>query len=426
MLKYIPKSDINLRPFKVYKTFSVTEDTYTSLLAYNHTGSTNSLSTNELFENGLYHQIYSMYYRDPHNVLTSYGDILPISESYNTTDSQRYLNTAARVISIPQKNFGERIKPLSVSITSNTIGERVEDDGYGNLRSKTNKFNLISLNVETGEFSFYDTIGQIITLNFTDINLNNSTITLVGQTNEFTNFRAVINDNLISFTGIIEGYSNILRETIGNVFYSHGLITVTKDIVSGSEPGSRYNFFDDYDLTYKSTTTIYENEILLTINEDEFNVSTNPTSYIEMNVETGSIYVTNSAIVYEIIAGDDAGGFVNYYDQFGVEQTLSIEPNNTYGFSVSKLMDYELINCEYTISDKGGIKWRQSDKYQKPQFSEYEYSSSVDLTGSYLAPYITTIGLYDENMDMVAVAKLAKPVKSMPDLPVNFLVRFDT
>ena len=426
MLKHIPKSDINLRPFKVYKTFSVTEDTYTSLLAYNHTGSTNSLSTNELFENGLYHQIYSMYYRDPHNVLTSYGDILPISESYNTTDSQRYLNTAARVISIPQKNFGERIKPLSVSITSNTIGERVEDDGYGNLRSKTNKFNLISLNVETGEFSFYDTIGQIITLNFTDINLNNSTITLVGQTNEFTNFRAVINDNLISFTGIIEGYSNILRETIGNVFYSHGLITVTKDIVSGSEPGSRYNFFDDYDLTYKSTTTIYENEILLTINEDEFNVSTNPTSYIEMNVETGSIYVTNSAIVYEIIAGDDAGGFVNYYDQFGVEQTLSIEPNNTYGFSVSKLMDYELINCEYTISDKGGIKWRQSDKYQKPQFSEYEYSSSVDLTGSYLAPYITTIGLYDENMDMVAVAKLAKPVKSMPDLPVNFLVRFDT
>jgi hypothetical protein len=29
-------------------------------------------------------------------------------------------------------------------------------------------------------------------------------------------------------------------------------------------------------------------------------------------------------------------------------------------------------------------------------------------------------------MDMVAVAKLATPIKSMPDLPVNFLVRIDT
>jgi hypothetical protein len=65
-------------------------------------------------------------------------------------------------------------------------------------------------------------------------------------------------------------------------------------------------------------------------------------------------------------------------------------------------------------------------KYQKAIFADYEYSSSIDTTGSYLAPYITTIGLYDENMDMVAVAKLATPVKSTPDLPVNFLVRFDS
>jgi hypothetical protein len=60
------------------------------------------------------------------------------------------------------------------------------------------------------------------------------------------------------------------------------------------------------------------------------------------------------------------------------------------------------------------------------KFSDFEFSSSVDPTGSYLAPFITTIGLYDDTNNMVAVAKLPRPIKSLPDYPVNFIVRFDT
>jgi hypothetical protein len=29
-------------------------------------------------------------------------------------------------------------------------------------------------------------------------------------------------------------------------------------------------------------------------------------------------------------------------------------------------------------------------------------------------------------MDLVAVAKLPQPIKSEPDMPVNFIIRFDT
>ena len=66
------------------------------------------------------------------------------------------------------------------------------------------------------------------------------------------------------------------------------------------------------------------------------------------------------------------------------------------------------------------------DGTTKIGFDEYEYSSSIDPTGSYLAPYITTIGLYDENYDMVAVAKIPSKPKSTPDYPINFVIRFDT
>jgi hypothetical protein len=421
MLKHIPKSDINLRPFKVYKTFTFTEKDVAGLFAYNHTGSTDYLSDTELDEQGLYHQLHTMYYRDPHNPFTSYGDINPISESFNSITSQRYLDGAAYVLPIKQKYYGEGIKPGSVILNSNVTADISVDDTYGNLISDTNVFTLISLNIESGIFTFVDIQGNQNSLTFTSINMDDGILVIQGQTNNFINFTANITDDLISFVGIIEGNASIARNTIGNVFYSHGIITITKGIDTYNK-----NYFNDYELEYKSTNTIYENEYLLVVGEDEFNVSTNPTSYTEMNIETGSIYVTNSNILYEIVAGPDAGGFINYYDQNNQEQLLFIEPNNTYNFYANSFGDNELINCSFIESDKAGVKWRNSDKYQKTTFGEYEYSSSIDPIGSYLAPYITTIGLYDENMDMVAVAKLAKPVKSMPDLPVNFLVRFDT
>ena len=64
--------------------------------------------------------------------------------------------------------------------------------------------------------------------------------------------------------------------------------------------------------------------------------------------------------------------------------------------------------------------------FTNPVFFGYQFSSSYDPTGSYLAPVITTIGLYDNNNALVAVGKLGKPIKNLVDWPLNFIVRFDT
>ena len=116
----------------------------------------------------------------------------------------------------------------------------------------------------------------------------------------------------------------------------------------------------NFDLSFRSTKTIFENEIFLSVYESEFNTSTNPT------------------------AVDSTGKILGY----GIQS--SIEPGIFGGFD------------------------------------EYDYSSSIDTTGSYLAPYITTIGLYDDSLNLLAVAKLPQPIKSEPDYPVNFIIRFDT
>ena len=106
--------------------------------------------------------------------------------------------------------------------------------------------------------------------------------------------------------------------------------------------------------------TIYENEIFLSVLENEFNVSRNPTA---------------------------------------VDDGYKIKLNT--------------IQSSVDSTKFGG-------------FADYDYSSSIDPTGSYLAPFITTIGLYDDELQMVAVAKLPQPIKSLPDYPLNFIIRFDT
>lgn len=60
-----------------------------------------------------------------------------------------------------------------------------------------------------------------------------------------------------------------------------------------------------------------------------------------------------------------------------------------------------------------------------PEFLNYQYSSSYDATGSFLAPYITTVGLYQGN-ELVAIGKLGRPIKNLINWPVNIVVRFDT
>jgi hypothetical protein len=444
MLKQIPKSDISFRPFKVYKTFTPTEQSITAEVALNHTGSTDQLTDLELRQQGLWHQLRTMYYNGDNalNPFMSYGTFKPKYTNVET-GKQRSLKDKAIVLSIPQIEFGEQIKPKSIYL-QNTIGgvgnEEIYDDGYGNLISNYSSYFFSNIDIETNEFWFTDANNILIKTNILTLDIENNLL-LVQNEDTFYLIKIDIEDGSISFLGVFT-QTDVNQSIIGNVFYSHGIITITRETQLG---GVRESALTNYNLEYKSTNTIYENEYLLVVGEDEFNVSTNPTACTELNVEVGTI-VINPLTKYQIDATGILlpvdGGFVLYIDDGGNEVTLVIDENRIYNFYAKEILENNLIGCSLQNFKQDVVKWRNSDKYQRTTlnnpyvsafngvsasgFDVYEYSSSVDPTGSYLAPYITTIGLYDDNMDMVAVAKLAKPVKSTPDLPVNFLVRFDS
>jgi hypothetical protein len=166
--------------------------------------------------------------------------------------------------------------------------------------------------------------------------------------------------------------------SFGNVFYSDGIIVFN----SGSD-----STIETYQLQYRSTQTIYETEVLVSVKAGEFNYSQNP-SAVEITL-SGSYYFETTPITN-----------VSPAKNVKIKEVLDIEQRRFYSGSID--------------STKVGT------------WNDYYNSSSVDPTGSYLAPYITTIGLYDDNGDMVAVAKLPQPIKNLPDYDLNFLIRFDT
>lgn len=154
-----------------------------------------------------------------------------------------------------------------------------------------------------------------------------------------------------------DGEGNIINnnQIVGNIFYSHGIITLTSD----GEPGGdgygigRYGsalygvgdtqFIEDVinssnvTCSFSSSYDIYETQYKCTIRESEFNFSLNPSLIV--NNTTGS-----------------ALGFV---------------------------------------------------------------------TESYFSPFITTVGLYNEDQELLAVGKLSQPLPSSPTTDTTILINID-
>ena len=59
------------------------------------------------------------------------------------------------------------------------------------------------------------------------------------------------------------------------------------------------------------------------------------------------------------------------------------------------------------------------------QSSANPYKLEGFVTSSYFKPFVTTIGLYNESYELLAVAKLGQPIRMSDETDTTFIVRFD-
>ena len=110
------------------------------------------------------------------------------------------------------------------------------------------------------------------------------------------------------------------------------------------------------------------------------------------------------------------------------------------GIIVFSSPDYrvnDLIKTPFTASYRSTVTINEFSTVAKLDAGDFNMSTNVTLTkdddstyypfvsGSTFAPYITTIGLYNDFGELLAIAKLAQPIKKRNDVDMNFLIRMD-
>ncbi len=116
----------------------------------------------------------------------------------------------------------------------------------------------------------------------------------------------------------------------------------------------------------------------------------------------------------------------NIFEQNGIAVITS--PNYIYN---------NIIQTPYTASYKSTVTRNELTVLVKAGAGDFNLSLNPTLlqddnqsyrtfvTGSNFFPYVTTIGLYNDFGEMVAIAKLATPIKKRNDVDINFLVQLD-
>lgn len=117
-----------------------------------------------------------------------------------------------------------------------------------------------------------------------------------------------------------------------------------------------------YKLLLTAETTIYQNEVKCRVSENDFNYSQNPTVFARKRFITGS------------------AAFPFFAPQGGTA-------------SFAEIVDGTLIN---------------------------------NITGSSFRPYTTTVGLFNENNELLVVGKLATPYPIPPNTDMTFIVKWDS
>ena len=124
-------------------------------------------------------------------------------------------------------------------------------------------------------------------------------------------------------------------------------------------------FTSSFSLHFENEHTIYENEVRCLIKESDFNLSYNPTLLI-----SGSQYIVTS--------GSQASG--SFYTLTG--------------------------SIDSTVKDFA--------------------TGSILSSGSYFRPYATSLGLYNDDNELIAVAKFGKPIMMSPNTDMTFVIRWDS
>ena len=313
------------------------------------------------------------------------------------------LNDSGSIIYIPQQYYGEEIKPESfqlndLSVAGRTI--RIKDDGKGNLYS----------------------------------------------------INAVNSRSAASHASSSDNY-------VGNIHYQQGVVVITE---TGSWSGSGAETSDfmytdigtgGYNLSFQASQCLYENEIVLHIEKNEFLATTNGTIWsgsshrlipaISKSLDTWTPYATSIAFY------DRVPNLINSSVEFGIDYDvvpgvnritwggadLEIQSQGTTAIpmeitSIKDVITGEIVNRVNPAEEDVSWVWTYN-----PMFGDYlKHNNPYEFTNSSGYSFVWGNIAFPEQFGSVAipaytplmVAHFPRPVKIDDETDLTIIIRYDT
>ena len=172
--------------------------------------------------------------------------------------------------------------------------------------------------------------------------------------------------------------SNIpVQFMMGNIIYDHGIVTLFDARLVGASTDNLYGSASYGDDTYGDDA---------------------PTTELFINS-----FITSSQVTMS---------FSSSYKLFETQYQCTINESE-FNYSLNPTI---ITGSEIPVQISGGLSYSPTASYgQVLDFA----------TGSYFEPYISTVGLYDDDFQLLAVGKLAKPLQSSTTTDTTILVNID-
>jgi hypothetical protein len=173
---------------------------------------------------------------------------------------------------------------------------------------------------------------------------------------------------------------------------------------------------------YIKPGTLTLSNALFTLNDDgEGNIVSGSYKVGDIIYEHGMIILTSDGI-----PGQDGYGFVTYGGGLYDIGDISFINNFVNGTNItcSFSSSFNIYETQYKCT----LRENEFNFSQNPTLISGSLNSGVlynFATGSYFSPYVTTVGLYDNNYNLLAVAKLAQPLPTSAVTDTSILVNLD-
>jgi hypothetical protein len=157
---------------------------------------------------------------------------------------------------------------------------------------------------------------------------------------------------------------------------------------------------------------------------------------LKLNADLDEVRIFNQALTQEHITA------LNNRNQAGSVLQSRVVGNvfGKQGLAIFSSPDHriaDLINTPFTASYRSTLSISEVGVIARVDAGDFNLSTNVTLTrdddSTYSAfvssdeftPYITQIGLYNDAGQLMAIGKLAQPIKKRNDVDMNFVVRID-